>query len=392
MDVYERSLALHRQLRGKLTVTAKMAVADQTDLSLLYSPGVAEPCRRIAASEQEVYDYTGKGNMVAIVSDGSAVLGLGNIGPQAALPVMEGKALLFKSLANVDAIPLCLATQDTEEIIKTVRYLAPAFGAVNLEDIAAPRCFEIEARLKSELDIPVFHDDQHGTAVVVLAGLINSHKVVGKDLTESKIVINGAGAAGVAIAKLLLSYGAKNIVMVDREGIINRDQPPTMLNQGHCAIARLTNSAGLSGNLAQALTGADVFVGVSRPRLVSAAMVRAMNDRPIIFAMANPEPEILPDEARAGGAAVVGTGRADFPNMINNVAAFPGIIKGALSVRASDINESMCLAAAIAIANCVCAGDLNSERVFPEPLNTKISCVVARAVAGAARESGVARV
>ena len=392
MNVYERSLALHRQLRGKLTVTAKMAVANQNDLSLLYSPGVAEPCRRIAEAEQEVYDYTGKGNLVAVITDGSAVLGLGNIGPAAALPVMEGKALLFKSLANVDAVPICLATQDTEEIIRTVTYLAPSFGAVNLEDIASPRCFEIEARLKAALDIPVFHDDQHGTAVVVLAGLINAHKVVGKDLTESKIVINGAGAAGIAIAKLLLSYGAKNIVMVDKEGILNQNQPQTMLNQGHNEIARLTNPAGLSGNLAHALTASDVFIGVSRPRLVTAEMVRGMNDQAIIFAMANPEPEIMPDEAKAGGAAIVGTGRADFPNMINNVAAFPGIIKGALSVRASDINESMLLAASIAIANYVCHGSLNPEYVFPNPLSARLSCVVAKAVAEAARQSGVARI
>lgn len=391
MDVYERSLALHRQMRGKLTVMGKMAITSQDDLGLLYSPGVAEPCRRIAEAEQEVYDYTGKGNLVAIVSDGSAVLGLGNIGPKAAIPVMEGKALLFKNLANVDAFPLCLATQDTEEIIKTVRYLAPTFGAINLEDIASPRCFEIEARLKAELDIPVFHDDQHGTAVCVLAGLINAHKVVDNDLTESKIVINGAGAAGLAIAKLLLSYGARNVIMVDQKGILHQDQPHTMLNTGHQEIAKLTNPCGLSGNLAHALAGADVFIGVSRPGLVTKEMVRSMNVQPIIFAMANPEPEILPAEAKAGGAAIVGTGRADYPNMINNVAAFPGILKGALSVRASDINESMCLAAAIAIANCVSASELSAEQVFPEPLNTKLPCIVAKAVAEAARQTGVAR-
>lgn len=391
MDVYERSLALHKQMRGKLTVTAKMTVVNKEDLSLLYSPGVAEPCRRIASNTNEVYDYTAKGNLVAIVSDGSAVLGLGNIGPHAAIPVMEGKALLFKNLGNVDAIPLCLATQDTEEIIKTVKYLAPSFGAINLEDIASPRCFEIETRLKQELDIPVFHDDQHGTAVCVLAGLINAHKVVGKDLTESRLVINGAGAAGIAIAKLLLAYGATNIVMVDKEGILHRDQPQTLLNHGHEQIAQLTNRAGLSGNLAAALTGADVFVGVSRPRLLTKEMVATMNQQAIVFAMANPEPEIFPAEAKAGGAAVVGTGRADLPNMINNVAAFPGILKGALAVNARDINESMCLAAAIAIANSVSASELAPDFVFPEPLNTKLPCLVARAVADAARQTGVAR-
>ena len=392
MDIYEKSLLLHKQLRGKLAVVSKMTVADKNDLALAYSPGVAEPCRRIAANEQEVYDYTSKGNFVAVVSDGSAVLGLGNIGPKAAIPVMEGKAVLFKILANVDAIPICLATQDTEEIIKTVKYIAPTFGAINLEDIAAPRCFEIESRLKAELDIPVFHDDQHGTAICVLAGLINAHKVVEKDLTESEIVINGAGAAGIAIAKLLLAYGSKHITMVDQKGIINQNQPNTLLNQGHVEIAKVTNATGKSGNLAAALNKADVFVGVSRPGLVTAEMVATMNKNSIVFAMANPEPEIYPDEARKGGAAIVGTGRSDFPNMINNVVAFPGIIKGALAVRASDINQSMCLAAAVAIATSVAASELAADRVFPEPLNTKIADTVAKAVAEAARQSGVARI
>lgn len=391
MNVYERSLALHKKLRGKLSIASKMPIATLTDLSLVYSPGVAEPCNRIAANETEVYDYTGKGNTVAVVSDGSAVLGLGNIGPKAAIPVMEGKAVLFKNLAQVDAIPLCLDTQDTEEIIKTVKYLAPSFGAINLEDIAAPRCFEIERRLKAELDIPVFHDDQHGTAICVLAGLINAHKVVEKDLTESKVVINGAGAAGIAIARLLLAYGVKNLIMVDRFGIINKDKPETILNDGQAAIALETNLEGKSGDLAAALKGADTFVGVSRPKLVTREMVASMNDKPIIFAMANPEPEIMPDEAKLGGAAVVGTGRADFPNMINNVVAFPGIMKGALSVRASDINQHMYLAAAVAIANCVSAAELSAEHVFPDPLNVRVPCIVAKAVACAAKQSGVAR-
>lgn len=392
MDVYQRSLALHKQMKGKLTVASKISVTDQQDLSLVYSPGVAEPCRRIAANEEEVYDYTSKGNLVAIISDGSAVLGLGNIGPKAAIPVMEGKALLFKNLANVDAIPLCLDTQDTEEIIKTVKYLAPSFGAINLEDISAPRCFEIETRLKNELDIPVFHDDQHGTAICVLAGLINAHKLVNKDLTESRIVINGAGAAGIAIAKLLLAYGATAIVLVDQKGILSLNHPETLLNEGHREIAGLTNSEAKTGTLAAALAGADVFVGVSRPKLVTKEMIATMKSQAIVFAMANPEPEIIPAEAKAGGAAVIGTGRSDYPNMINNLVAFPGILKGALSVRASDINQTMCLAAAITIANSISAGDLTADRIFPEPLNPKISCLVAKAVAAAARQTGVNRI
>lgn len=388
MEVYERSLALHKQMRGKLAVMSKITVKDQNDLSLVYSPGVAEPCRRIAENPEEVYDYTAKGNMVAIISDGTAVLGLGDIGPKAAIPVMEGKALLFKNLANIDAIPLCLATKDTEEIIKTVKYLAPSFGAINLEDISAPRCFEIETRLKKELDIPVFHDDQHGTAICVLAGLINAHKVVNKDLTESYTVINGAGAAGIAIAKLLSAYGVKHIVMVDREGIINRLNPETILNEGHKVIAEQTNPTGKMGSLADALIKADVFIGVSRPGLVTKEMVATMNSNAIVFAMANPTPEIFPDEAKAGGAAIIGTGRSDFPNMINNVLAFPGIIKGALAVRATDINETMCLAASIALANSVPASELDQNRIFPDPLNAKVPCIVAKAVAEAARQSG----
>lgn len=391
MDIYQRSLALHKQMKGKLSITSKIEVTTQQDLGLVYSPGVAEPCRRIAENRQEVYEYTGKGNMVAVVSDGSAVLGLGNIGPEAALPVMEGKAVLFKNLAGIDAFPLCLATQDTEEIIRTVRYLAPSFGAVNLEDIAAPRCFEIETRLKQELDIPVFHDDQHGTAVCVLAGLINAHKVAGKDLTESKIVINGAGAAGIAIAKLLLAYGANNIILVDRNGILNPNQPGSLLNESHRQIALLTNRALISGNLADAMQKSDVFVGVSRPGLVTAEMVAGMKEKAIVFAMANPTPEIFPEDAKAGGALVIGTGRSDYPNMINNIVAFPGILKGALAVRASDITSDMCLAAAIAIANSVTAEELSPAHVFPHPLNKKVACCVARAVMDAARQSGVAR-
>lgn len=390
VDVYAKSLVLHKQMRGKIAIASKMTVTNQEDLSLLYSPGVAEPCMRIASDPQSVYDYTSKGNMVAIISDGSAVLGLGNIGPKAAIPVMEGKALLLKNLAGVDAFPICLDTQNTEEIIRTVKFLSPSFGAINLEDIASPRCFEIEAALKRELDIPVFHDDQHGTAVCVLAGLINAHKVVKKDLSESNIVINGAGAAGIAIAKLLLAYGSKHIMMVDREGIINSHQSSTLLNTSHKEIAEVTNLSHTSGGLTEALVNADVLVGVSRPHLVTKKMVSGMRSRAIVFAMANPEPEIFPAEAKAAGAAVVGTGRADFSNMINNILAFPGIFKGALSVRASDINQPMYLAAAIAIANSVPANELTADYIFPNPLNPKIPCIVAKAVAEAAIQSGVA--
>jgi malate dehydrogenase (oxaloacetate-decarboxylating) len=391
MDVFEMSLALHKQARGKLAVASKVPFVDQNDLRLIYTPGVAEPCRRIAENESDVYRYTAKGNMIAVISDGSAVLGLGNIGPKAAIPVMEGKALLFKALANIDAIPICLDTQDPDELVKTVKYLAPCFGGINLEDIAAPRCFEVEARLKQELDIPVFHDDQHGTAICVLAGLINAHKVIDKDMTDSRIIVNGAGAAGIAIAKLLLAYGAGTVTMVDREGVINREQASTMLNSGHVEIARLTNPEGKTGSLADALRGADVFIGVSRPGLVSKEMVATMNKGAIVFAMANPTPEIFPDEAKAGGAAIVGTGRPDFPNMINNISAFPGIMKGALAVQASDINQTMYLAAAVALANSIPTGELSPEWIFPEPLDPRVPCIVAKAVMEAAKLSGVAR-
>ncbi|VBB07652.1 malic oxidoreductase [Lucifera butyrica] len=391
MNVYEKSLALHEQAKGKLAVIGKVPFAGQDDLSLVYSPGVAEPCRRIAANPDNAYRYTAKGNLIAVVSDGSAVLGLGNIGPKAAIPVMEGKALLFKSLAGIDAIPLCLDTQSTEELIKTIKYLSPCFGGINLEDIAAPRCFEIETRLKKELDIPVFHDDQHGTAVCVLAGLINAHKVVGKNLTESNIVINGAGAAGIAIARLLAAFGAKKILMVDKKGIVNRQNPATILHDGHAAAAEFTNPEERDGTLAEAMTGADVFVGVSAPGILTRDMVRTMNEKAIVFALANPTPEIFPDEALAGGAAVVGTGRSDFPNMINNVLAFPGIMKGAMSVRAADINERMCMAAAMALAGCVPAIQLDANHIFPAPLDTNVPAAVAAAVAVAAKDSGLAR-
>lgn len=391
MDVNERALKLHEQHRGKIEVISKVPVKTREDLNLAYTPGVAEPCRRIHENENDVYKYTSKGNMVAVVSDGSAVLGLGNIGAKAALPVMEGKAILFKSFAGVDAFPICLDTQDVDEIVKTVKLIAPAFGGINLEDIAAPRCFEIEEKLKKELDIPVFHDDQHGTAVCVLAGLINAHKIVKKDLKESTIVINGAGAAGIAIGKILLSYGVKNLYMVDRNGIINKNQPETMLNWAHEEIAQVTNADLKQGSLKDALKGADAFIGVSRPGLVTKEMVATMNKGAIIFAMANPTPEIFPDEAKAGGAAIVGTGRSDFPNQVNNVLVFPGLFKGALAVRAKEINEPMKLAAAMALADIIPENELNDTNVLPFALDPRVADIVAQAVAKAARETGVAR-
>ncbi len=391
MDVNERALKLHEQHRGKIEVISKVPVKTREDLNLAYTPGVAEPCRRIHENENDVYKYTSKGNMVAVVSDGSAVLGLGNIGAKAALPVMEGKAILFKSFAGVDAFPICLDTQDVDEIVKTVKLIAPAFGGINLEDIAAPRCFEIEEKLKKELDIPVFHDDQHGTAVCVLAGLINAHKIVKKDLKESTIVINGAGAAGIAIGKILLSYGVKNLYMVDRNGILNKNQPETMLNWAHEEIAQVTNADLKQGSLKDALKGADAFIGVSRPGLVTKEMVATMNKGAIIFAMANPTPEIFPDEAKAGGAAIVGTGRSDFPNQVNNVLVFPGLFKGALAVRAKEINEPMKLAAAMALADIIPENELNDTNVLPFALDPRVADIVAQAVAKAARETGVAR-
>ena len=387
----QQSLKVHKLARGKLTVSSKVPVNNLEDLALAYSPGVAGPCRSIASHAEDVYLYTGKGNAVAVVTDGSAVLGLGNIGPQAALPVMEGKAILFKTLAGIDAYPICLDTQDTEEIIKAVKWIAPGFGAINLEDIASPRCFEIEARLTQELEIPVFHDDQHGTAICVLAGLINAHKVLNKDLSQSRVVVNGAGAAGIAIGKLLLAYGVTELAMVDKNGILNLNEPDSLLHDAHRKMAQISNLRRLGGKLGDALAGADVFVGVSRPGMVTREMVETMNSRPIIFAMANPDPEIYPDEAKAGGAAIIGTGRSDFPNMINNVLVFPGILKGALAARAKTVNEPMKLAAAIALANSIPVDELCAKRIFPSPLDERISCMVARAVMRAAKESGVAR-
>jgi malate dehydrogenase (oxaloacetate-decarboxylating) len=378
MTTNEKALMLHEQWKGKLETVARMPVKSREDLSLAYTPGVAEPCRVIAQDKEAAYTYTWKSNTVAVVSDGSAVLGLGNIGPHAAMPVMEGKAVLFKEFGGVNAVPICLDTQDTEEIIKAVTWLAPGFGGINLEDISAPRCFEIEERLKELLDIPVFHDDQHGTAIVVLAGIINALKVVGKQKENCKVVVNGAGSAGVAITKLLLTYGFTNIVMCDKVGMISKQSEG--LNWMQQKMAAVTNLSGAAGSLADALKGADIFVGVSAPNIVTPDMVSSMNADAILFAMANPVPEIMPDAAKAAGARVVGTGRSDFPNQVNNVVAFPGIFKGALEGRAVQITEEMKLAAARAIAGLVPDDKLNEENIMPEAFDPRVAEAVAEAV------------
>ncbi len=378
MTPNEKALRLHKEWNGKLETVAKSAVKTREDLALAYTPGVAEPCKIIAQDKEAAYTYTWKSNTVAVVSDGSAVLGLGNIGPYAAMPVMEGKAVLFKEFGGVNAVPICLDTQDTEEIIKAVTYLAPGFGGINLEDISAPRCFEIEERLKEILDIPVFHDDQHGTAIVVLAGIINALKVVGKQKESCKVVVNGAGSAGVAITKLLLRYGFSNIIMCDKTGILS--QKTEGLNWMQQQMVKITNPNNESGLLADALRGADLFVGVSAPNIVTPDMVSSMNHDAILFAMANPVPEIMPDLAKAAGARIVGTGRSDFPNQVNNVVAFPGIFKGALEGRAVQITEEMKLAAAHAIAGLVPDEDLNEDNIMPEAFNPKVAQVVAEAV------------
>lgn len=392
MTVNEMALKLHEDNKGKISVESKVKINSKEDLSLAYTPGVAEPCRRIDANKDDVYKYTSKGNLVAVVSDGSAVLGLGNIGPEAAMPVMEGKAILFKEFAGVDGFPICLDTQDTEEIIKTVKYLAPTFGGINLEDISAPRCFEIEERLKKELDIPVFHDDQHGTAVCVLAALVNACKVTGRKLEDLSVVINGCGAAGTSIANILLNAGITKMYLVDKKGILNSEQPDTCLHSEHVKMAAKTNPEKRSGTLADALKGVDAFVGVSAPNLVTPEMVKTMNNDAIVFAMANPNPEILPDDAKAGGARVVGTGRSDFANQVNNVLAFPGIFKGALEVRAKDITEEMKIAAAYAIASYIPDAELTEEYIIPKALDKGVANAVAKAVADKAREQGVNRI
>lgn len=378
MNNNELALKMHEQWQGKLEITAKAKVNCVEDLSIAYTPGVAEPCRKIAEDKNDVYKYTMKGNTVAIISDGTAVLGLGDIGPEAALPVMEGKAVLFKEFAGVNAIPICIDTKETEEIITFVKQIAPTFGGINLEDIAAPRCFEIEERLKAALDIPVFHDDQHGTAIVVLAGMINALKVAGKQKESVKVVINGAGSAGIAITKLLLTAGFNNIIVVDKMGVLQKDE--TWMNWAQKELSQVTNQEGKVGTLADVLKGADVFVGVSAPNSVTKEMVASMNKDAIIFAMANPTPEIMPDLAKEAGALVVGTGRSDFPNQVNNVLVFPGIFKGTLASRKSQITEKMKLAAAYAIASMIEEDQLGPENILPKPFMEGIADKVAEAV------------
>lgn len=381
MDIAQESLRLHEQWQGKLETVPKMKIETREDLALAYTPGVAEPCRKIAENPSDAYKYTMKANTVAVVSDGSAVLGLGNIGPAAAMPVMEGKCALFKTFGGVNAVPLCLDTQDVDEIVETVKRLAPSFGGINLEDISAPRCFEIERRLIDELDIPVFHDDQHGTAIVVLSGVINALRLTGKQKEACRVVVNGAGSAGIAIAKLLLNYGFRNLILCDKCGIINSRSEG--INEAQRAMLATTNLDDEEGTLADALRAADIFVGVSAPGIVSADMVKSMNSDAILFAMANPTPEIFPDVARAAGARVVGTGRSDFPNQINNVVAFPGIFKGALESRATRITKQMKLAAAEALAALVSDDELCEDFIMPEPFDPRAVEAVAAAVAGA---------
>lgn len=390
MSLREEALELHRRLRGKFEITSKLKLKSAKDLSLVYTPGVAEPCLEIAAHPDMVNEYTARGNMVAVVTDGSAVLGLGNIGAQAALPVMEGKAILFKEFGGVDAFPVCINSQEVNDIVEVVSLLEPSFGGINLEDISAPRCFDIEAMLKDRMGIPIFHDDQHGTAVVTLAAVINALRLSGRDFSDLSVVINGAGAAGIAIAKLLLRMGTKNIVICDRTGAIFSGRSVEM-NAAKNEIAMLTNPDGVDGALADAVIGRDIFIGVSAPRALTADMVRLMAPRPIIFAMANPDPEIDPHEAKAAGAAIVGTGRSDFPNQINNVLGFPGIFRGALDVEATDINEDMKISAAQALAGILDDEELNAEKILPEALDLRVAPAVAKAVAAAAMNSGVAR-
>ena len=387
--VYEKSLDLHAEHHGKVGVVSKVRVENRDDLSQAYSPGVAEPCRQIAANPSEVYKYTAKGNLVAVVSDGTAVLGLGDIGPLAAMPVMEGKAILFKEFAGVDAFPICLDTKDTEEIIETVKRIAPCFGGINLEDISAPRCFEIERRLKEELDIPVFHDDQHGTAIVVCAGLINALKLVGKKWEDARIVINGAGSAGISICKLILQFGAGDVVLVDRQGALCPGEE--WMNPAQKAMAEITNKNKQRGPLAEIIKGKDIFIGVSAPNLVTAEMVGTMANDAIVFAMANPVPEVMPDVAKAGGARVVATGRSDFPNQVNNVLVFPGIFRGALDVKARDITEEMKLAASRAIASLVTDEELTEDYIIPSAFDKRVCDVVAKEVGRVAKEQGITK-
>lgn len=389
MTIYDESLQFHEKYKGKLEVTSKVAIKDSKDLSLAYTPGVAEPCRRIHDNVDDVYKYTTKGNMIAVVTDGTAVLGLGDIGPEAGLPVMEGKCVLFKTFGDVDAIPICLATKDVDEIVRTVKLISPSLGAINLEDISAPRCFEVEKRLKAELDIPVFHDDQHGTAVVLLAALINATKVLKREMKDLSIVINGAGSAGIAITKLLLKTGVKDAVLCDRKGAIYTGRDG--LNPAKAEIAQITNKRMIKGSLKDAMVGADVFIGVSAPGVVTGEMVKSMAPDCMVFPMANPTPEIFPEDAIKAGARIVGTGRSDFKNQINNVLAFPGIFRGALDVRAREINDEMKIAAAHAIADSVSSEELCEDFIMPYAFNKQVGKNVAKAVAEAARKSGVAR-
>ncbi|KKC28946.1 NAD(P)-dependent malic enzyme [Caldanaerobacter subterraneus] len=390
MELKEEALKIHKENKGKIEVVSKVPVKNEEDLSLAYTPYVAEPCKEIEKNKDLVYEYTVKGHMVAVVTDGSAVLGLGNIGPYAALPVMEGKAVLFKEFGGIDAIPICLATQDVDEIIRTVLNIAPTFGGINLEDISAPRCFEIEKRLDEMLDIPVFHDDQHGTAIVTFAALVNALKIVKKSLYEIVAVVNGAGAAGVAISKFLVNAGVKDVIVCDRSGIIYEGRKD--LDSSKQEIARITNKKKIKGTLKEALEGADVFIGVSGPNLLTKEMVKKMAKKPIVFALANPVPEIHPEEAKEAGAYVVGTGRSDFPNQVNNVLAFPGVFKGALRVRATTINERMKVAAAYAIANTISEEELSSEYILPKPFDKRVAENVAYAVAKEAINTGVSRI
>jgi len=389
MDINLKALEVHEKKQGKIELISKVPVKSKEDLSIAYTPGVAEPCRKINENLSDVYKYTAKGNLVAVVSDGTAVLGLGDIGPEASLPVMEGKAILFKEFADIDAFPICLRTKDVDEIVQTVKYLEPTFGGINLEDISSPRCFEIEEKLKKELEIPVFHDDQHGTAIVTSAGLINALKVVGKKIEDATIVVNGPGAAGTAIVKMLINLGAGNIIVCDKEGILCEGDERI---KGHKKdLAQITNREKRQGTLKDAMEGADVFIGVSAPNIVSKDMVKAMNEDSIVFAMANPIPEIMPDLAKEAGVRVVGTGRSDFPNQINNVIAFPGIFRGALDVRAKEINEEMKVAAAYAIAGIISEEELCEDYVIPNPFDERIVKRVAEAVAKAAQDTGVAK-
>ncbi len=390
MDYNALSLKLHEENGGKIAVVSKVKVETREDLSTAYTPGVAEPCRRIHANPEDVYKYTAKKNLVAVVTDGTAVLGLGDIGPEAGLPVMEGKAILFKTFADIDAFPICLDTKDTEEIIKTVKYIAPTFGGINLEDISAPRCFEIETRLRKELDIPVFHDDQHGTAIVLSAALRNALKLVKKDIANTRVVINGAGSAGISICKLLLAQGIGDVVLVDRKGALAVGED--WMNPAQAAMAEKTNKEQLHGTLADVIKGKDVFIGVSGPKALSTEMVASMGKDAIVFAMANPTPEIMPEEAKAGGARIVATGRSDYPNQVNNVLVFPGLFRGALDARATDITEEMKLAAVKAIADIITEDELNEDYIIPGAFDKRVVPAVAKAVADAAKACGAVKV